>query len=182
MEFIYKINWIDLFISLIIVRSFLVGIKNGFAVEFFKFLGIIVSIFISFQFYLNLADFLRDYLPLKAKLLENISFLVLVAVSYIIVVLLRSFFVMIFKFESTGVIDKILGFIVGFIRGALLASLILAFFILINTDYFHKSINKSLVGLRVLTLSNKTYSFIFEKIIKNILPHEEKKNEIISTL
>ena len=176
MEFFSKINWIDIFIILLIARSFVVGIKRGIAVEVFKFLGTVASIFVSLQYYIKLAGILKVYLPLNIELVEDFCFLILAVVSYLAFVLLRNLFLLIFKFETVTVIEKILGFIIGFFRGVLFSSLILVFFVLINNSYLYKSINKSLMGNNILAVSGETYNFVFEKIAKNILPQQEKNN------
>lgn len=175
MEFFLKINWVDIFIALIVLRCFVVGVRRGFVVEIFKCLGTVAAIFTSFQYYLKLADLLKGYLPVKPHIVENISFVILAITSYLVFVLLRSLFLLIFKFEATSVIEKIVGFIFGFLRGILLTSLMLVFFVMLNNTYISKSIDKSRIGNNVLVVAHRAYSFISINIFKNILTKEEVK-------
>lgn len=166
MEFFTKINWIDIFIFIVIVRSIYIGINHGFVIEIFKLLGLASAIFCSLHFYVKLALFLKEYTPLSNHALEIFSFISLIVVGNFIFIIIRKIFLLIFKQEVTNIFSKFLGCGIAFLRGILLSGLVINLFILVNTEYLVKSVNKSYSGISTSNTSNKVYDFINKLLIK----------------
>ena len=57
MDFLQKINWLDIVSLAICVRAVFIGVKKGFVVEFFKSLGILFSVFITLHYFSDVTVF-----------------------------------------------------------------------------------------------------------------------------
>ena len=98
---IKSINWIDAALVFLFIRIVFVGVKNGFISEFFKSLGVVVAVFISFHYY----SFLSAWVAKKTNISWGYWDLVVFAGLWLFVSfffkLVREGILILFKMETT---------------------------------------------------------------------------------
>ena len=71
---IKSINWIDVGLAVLLIRMIFVGVKNGFVSEFFKFLGVVVAVFVSLHYYSFLAAWVAEKTNLSCDYWDLVMF------------------------------------------------------------------------------------------------------------
>lgn len=177
-EGIKDTNWIDIFVVIILLRSTYIGIKKGFAVELLKICALVANIFISFHYYVRFAEALRARISIPEDFLEFISFVFLLGILSFVFKFIRFGFFYFLKVETSNFLNKTVGFILGFLRGIMWASIFLFVFFLSGQSYLKGSIIESFSGLRIAKISSGIYRFSFEKIISKFFPQEEFNDKV----
>lgn len=141
-----QINWVDIFVLILLVRGTYIGLRHGFITEIFKIFGIIVALFVSLHYYGNLSRFLATqalFSKLSPSLQQGISFVALILLSLAIFELGHFVIRSLMRVEGSGVLEKTGGGVCGFIRGAVIAGLILFALNLLPVTYLKTSINRN---------------------------------------
>lgn len=170
-----QINWVDVFVLILLIRSTYVGLKRGFLNEIFKIFGVIVTLFVAIHYYANIAQFLTTqafFSKLSLPFNEGLSFICL-SVSVLLIFKLGGIIARFgIHLEANGPLERMGGLVCGFIRGGILAGLVLFALNLFPFDYLKKSINEnSLSGFRVI----KVGPTVHDTIIR-ISPRPSEKN------
>ncbi len=181
-EFLKKINWVDIFVILIFLRTIYIGLKRGLIVEFFKLLGVLVAATISFHFYTRIADFLNSKGPLPLDLADFFSLLVLSSVVILFFKFFRDGFNILIKAEVKPFFDKSAGFILSALRAFALSSLILVIMFFTNIDYLKASVKDSFSQSFLLRLSPRIYSSCFEGLMAKFFPDEQLNTTVFDSL
>ncbi|SDL43833.1 CvpA family protein [Halarsenatibacter silvermanii] len=115
------LSLLDIFISLIILYFLVSGYRNGFISQTATIVGIIVSVYVAFKFYLPLADFAANYFDFSPAVIQFISFsLIFIIINVAVHMLGESLQAALEKFYLEPV-DRAGGFILGAVKGVLLA-------------------------------------------------------------
>jgi len=169
LDFLRQLNWVDLFIAILLIRIGYISIKTGFPIELFKFLGTISSIYFSCHYYLHLSSFFRAHGPLKAEnwqnLLDFTAFLLLVLLGYLIFFILRKIFGLLIKVEAVSLLNCWGALMLGVIRWALFASLLLFLASFFNNSYLRSSMKNSILSPRLIKLTPATYGGLWNSIM-----------------
>lgn len=177
-----QLNWVDYFVIILLIRISYNGIKQGLPTEFFKTLGIIVAIFFSLHFYTGWGKFLNQHSILSSKVADFLAFIALIILINIAFFFIRVVFFRLIKVEAMGFLDKWGGGILGFIRGILVASLIILILNLSTIKYLGKSTKDSLSGGSLSVLAPKIYSLIFDNILIKFSPQAQPNEAIYEVL
>jgi uncharacterized membrane protein required for colicin V production len=157
-------------VLILLIRGSYIGLRNGLINEIFKIFGIIVALFISIRYYSNVAQFLATqafFSKLSAPLNEGLSFTILVLA--IVLIFKLGWFIgqFIIHLEVAGPLERIGGLFCGFIRGGIIASLILFVLNLLPLNYLNKSINEnSWSGSRLIKVGPTVYNTIIKFVVK----------------
>jgi len=161
-----QINWVDVFVLILLIRGAYVGLKHGFLSEILRILGIITALFVSIRYYSNLAQFLTTqvfFSKLSLPVNRVISFVCLLLAVILMFKLGRFIAQSVMQLKVTGPHGKTGGVICGFIRGGIIASLILFTLNLLPSDYLKKSISEnSWSGSRLIKMGSVIYHAIIE--------------------
>lgn len=175
-EIISQLNWVDIFVVILLVRICYIAIRTGLPTEFFKLSGVLFAVYLAMHYYILFAEFAREKTGFKnalAGLLNFSAFLILAVSGYFIFVLLRSFFYRFIKMDATATLNRWGGFIFGALRGFLLSSLILFMFIVSPGNYFKDSVNNSYSGKYLLHIAPSAYSMLWSGILSKFRPAEK---------
>lgn len=179
-----RLNWIDFIVVCILFRVLYVGGKNGFIVELFKLIGIIFTTYVSLHYYVKLSDFIVHRLSkmqVPAELVHFFVFILLVAVSYSIFVLVRRAVCNLVKMEAAPMLSKWGGVFLGVGRGFLTSSLVIIVLLISTMPYLNTSVKKSYSGRYLFNVAVGTYSVIWNGIMSKFMSGE-KFNEAISKI
>ncbi len=177
-ELFQKVNWIDLLVVILLIRSSYVGFTKGFGWEFFRVIAVICAAIGAIYFYENGARLISDYIPVLYPLANQISFTSLYLIILLIIKIITLFIDKIIKLEVFSALDMIGGLVLGAGRGVILLSLLLITLMWTPIPYFEKSIQeRSLTGQTISAAA----PFIYEKIAVMFpaLKYEHRNEELL---
>ncbi|MCX5706293.1 MAG: CvpA family protein [Candidatus Omnitrophica bacterium] len=184
-DILKQFKWLDIFILILVVRVCYVSIKTGFPVEIFKFLGTLSAIYASLHYYTLTSDFIRQRLPLEAKMplefLDFVMFLLLAAAAYFIFFLLRTTFYRLIKIEAVSTLNKWGGLVLGIARSVLLAGLVIFLLSISSVDYLKNSVKHSYLGVRFFKVAPATYSWLWNSLISKFSSGEKFNKTVLDT-
>lgn len=181
--YVSQFNWIDILIIICSLRMCYVGLKRGFGIELFKVINLLFCIFISLHFYLALAEFLNNklsVLPLDAA--ATFSYALLLFIITMLLRILREGFFVLVKSETLNSISKLLGLLLGFIRGVLISGLIIFGLLISTVHYFDLSARTSFFGPKTVKLPIKIYESIFYGAVAKIFPEQGFNQEVVKVI
>ncbi len=178
-----QFNWVDVFAVILFFRVVYVALKNGLAIEFFKFLGTLAAIYLSLHYYTHLSDWVRQRLVfakenVPLEFLDFVCFLILAIVGYLVFVLLRSIFNRFIKMEAVPNLNKWAGFLLGLARGYLFLGLVIFSLVISSIPYFKNSVQKSYSGKYLFKVAADTYASLWEGLVSKFMP-QDKFNQTI---
>ena len=159
MEFL-NFNYIDLVIVTLLLITSIIGLNNGFVVEFFNFLIWTFSIILSILFTNNLLilNFFNTNI-----IISMIIFFIFFLLSFVILKLVVYYFIIDYKKTNTNFVNRSFGLIFGFVKGLFLILLSISgmIYLFYTTKDFPSFFRNS-----VFFESIKTYSIkVIEKIV-----------------
>ncbi|MDO8662558.1 MAG: CvpA family protein [Candidatus Omnitrophota bacterium] len=178
-----QINWVDILVLILVVRTCFIAAKCGFPIELFKFLGTLSAIYFSFHYFVILSDYISDWLALGKRLplefLQFIIFVLLAIAGYAAFILLRSILYRFLKMEAVSSLNKWGGLILGIARGTFLASLIIFAMFISSIDYLRNSSKSSYSGKRLFMLAPDTYVWLWNSVVSKFAASEKLNDTII---
>lgn len=170
MEWVSRVNWVDVLFLIIILRNIYVGSQRGFFAELFNILGMGIAILLSIHFYSQIAAFFNKYLYIPLNISNIISFL---AVAFLICLLFQFISAIVKKVVKVEVfpdfnkaINIFGGPIVGFCKGTAVSLFIFLVLLLVPISYVVSSAKDGSLSGQFFARSTKT---LYEKAI-NMIP------------
>ena len=110
---------IDLLFLMIILIMGVFGIKKGFVESFTDFLNLVVGISLALLFYVDLSFFISKYISINATIIIIFSLAIIFLISIIVLRLLTSLLLFLLdgSVSSYTNLNKILGFMLGGLKG-----------------------------------------------------------------
>ena len=144
------------------------GLKRGFLDEIGRILGLIFSVIVSFNNYLNLTEIISKWISLNQKGMLVISYLIIFIISIQFFRLIFKILQFLFISKSTKMINKLLGALLGFFKGIIFISIFAWFFELIPNHKISKIIlSESKITSQLVSVRNTASEiFYFDKTIK----------------
>ena len=175
------LNWVDIFLCLILGRAVYIGLRSGFVIEFFKLLGTFFAVFIALHYFSGVSSFLqgRIHLPASAADFASLGFLwgiVVLAFKFI-----REGILLLLKVEAHSALNSAGGLISSVVRGLLICSLAVLFLRASGIEYFTKNIANSFGAERVAGIAPKVYESTCTGFVEKFFP-TEKFNKSVSSL
>src|SRR6476469_3786930 len=110
-------NWVDLFLGLVILIAIIIGWRKGFILESLDLLTWVSSLVLAYMFYGNLASWLDRFFDLNVWL-QPVSFIITAIVARILVGLIVRLLVRLIPDSlNDNFLNRILGIIPGAISG-----------------------------------------------------------------
>ncbi len=183
LELIKKLNWVDLFVIIAFVRIGYISFKTGFTIEFFKLLGVFAAVYVSLHYYTLVSDIAFrgtgavDKMPLEFT--DLISLVLLVVLTYLIFVFIRSIFYRFIKMEAAPNLQKWGGLVLGMLRAFLFSSLIVFMLLISSFEYCKNSVKDSYCGASILKIAPSTYSWLWNSVSSKFMNSEKFNNAAI---
>ena len=170
---IKSINWIDIALVVLFVRTIFVGVKNGFISEFFKSIGLIIAVFVSLHYY----SFLAAWVAKKTNITWGYWDLATFAALWFTVMFFFKFVIdgifILFKAETTHQgFDKYGSGIVAVGRGILLCSLTIFLVLLMHSSPLTRMTLHSYSYKIAGRAAVNTYSFLYSHLIDKLFVSE----------
>ena len=116
-------NWLDILIAIIVTLPTYFGFRKGFLRKLLGIAGIILGFILAVKFYPTVASLLSGIIKENPAFVNVLSFLIIIGILYGAAIWLARFIAN--MNSGTSLVDKILGTIVGFIQGLIVASVLL---------------------------------------------------------
>ena len=156
-------NWIDGVLISLLLTSVIVGARKGLIRELMAFLVFFVAIIISVNYLDRFAVWVYDKSGFTPLLSAFISFILLLAISYIAFKVVGLAFYKIADIKSSGKTDQMGGALVGFLRGwVAIGFLTVLVFMLPMPNAFYSSFENSFLGPSVA----KTIPLLYDSTAK----------------
>ncbi|MBM3249475.1 MAG: CvpA family protein [Candidatus Omnitrophica bacterium] len=169
-DFFRHINWLDIFVVILLFRVCYISTKSRILVEILKFASTVCAIYLSLHYYAAFADFLHGATNFPSESLYFISFCFLAALGYMLIVGLRLLILRFAKDHELTGLDRWGSPVVGAFRAFLLAGLLIFALGLWNVPYLKESIKSSFSGRGLFNVAPNTYSFIWNHAASKIFP------------
>ena len=162
MEILTKINWVDVLVLILVLRTSYVSLQDGLSHEILPLVGSVCMLVFSLHYYLKIAAFFyNNGLNLSLELLRLASFILVAICIGILFRFIKVLIDKIIKVTWHPVIERFGGLLAGLMRGAILTSTVLIIIVLIPLSYLQWSVrDKSLTGIYFLRIG----PVIYEKV------------------
>ncbi len=117
------LNWLDIIIVLLVTLPTFFGFRKGFLRKLLGIAGIILGFVLAVKFYEPVAGLLSGVIKENPVFVNVLAFLVIIGIVYGASIWLARFIAN--MNSGTSLIDKILGTVIGFLQGLLVASVLL---------------------------------------------------------
>jgi len=170
---IKSINWIDVALLILLVRIIFAGVQNGFISEFFKSLGIVVTVFVSLHYYSFLAALIVQKTHLHWPYWDLAVFAVLWVLVTLFFRLMRLGLIYLFKVETNHEgFNKYAAGVVAVGRGILVSSLTLFLILLMHHGFLTRMAMRSYSFKITGHAAVGTYTFLYNHLIDKLCPGE----------
>jgi len=170
---IKSINWIDLGLAVLLIRMIFVGVKNGFVSEFFKFLGVVVAVFVSLHYYSFLAAWVAEKTNLSCDYWDLVMFAGLWVAVTLFFKLLGDGILLLFKVETTHKgFDKYAAGIMAVVHGILVCSLTIFLILLAHNGPVTRMTLSSYSYKIAGRAGVNTYSFLYNNLVDKLFAGE----------
>ncbi len=183
MESFKQFNWVDIFVLILVFRVCYIALKTGFSAELFKFLGILVALYLAMHYYPAISGGILKHIPaqnLFARFVNVLVFISLAILGYLVFAVLRNLSNLLFKTEAVSLLNKWGGLFLGMARAVLLTGLIIFIFAMSGINYLTQSVKSSYTAKRIISVAPNTYIWIWENITSKFFTAEKCNQEIIS--
>ena len=158
-------NTIDIIIGIILIFGTVNGFMKGLFVEVTTLVGLVLGVYGALHFSYFLGDFLKDSVSWDESMIQVVSFAGTFLIILIALVLLGKAMTKIAETIALGFFNKIVGAIFGFLKYALILSIVLIVYDEINTSL--RFVEKGKVKESVLYEPIKNFApAIFPNLVK----------------
>lgn len=182
-EILSQLNWVDFLIVIIMIRIVYVSAKTGFVIEFFKLLGIIFAIYLSFHYYIITADILKqhvsnieNYIPLE--FFDSLVFILVLGLGYAAFAVIRGILCYLIKMEAVPMLSRWGAVILSVARGILFSSVIIFILAISTIKYLDNSAKESYAGKRLFNAAVGTYGFIWNNFLSKFMSSENYNEQV----
>lgn len=182
-QFFRSINWVDVALAVLFVRTVFVSVKSGFVAESFRFFGTLTALFVSLHWYSFLAQFLVKKTKMSAGSLDLIVFITLWLVIVLIFMLLYRGVLLLFKIEANHqVIDRYAAGFMGATRGVFLTSLTIFALLLCRQPFVQNQTFKSFGYALTAKAAPNTYYLGYHALIGKIFAGQQFNEEVFAVI
>lgn len=182
-HFIKSINWIDVALAFLFIRMIFIGVKNGFVAEFFKALGVVFAVFISFHYYSFLAAWVAQKIHCPWDYWGLLIFAALWLIVAVFFKFLRDGILVLFKIETNHQgFDKYAAGVVAVGRGILVCSLTIFLILLAHNSRLTAMTAHSFSYKIVGRAGVNTYSFLYKHLVDKLFEGEHYNASALEVL
>lgn len=159
MEILQKINWVDILVLIVVLRTGYVALQDGLSHEILPLIGSLFMIICALHYYQRVSKFIYDIgFILPIEILYPVAFLVLAVLIGLLFRLVKAIIDKLIKVTWHPLVERFGGLIAGLARGAVLVSMILILLTLLPLPYLQWSVrDRSLTGIYFLRIGPELY-------------------------
>ena len=154
------ILFFDLFSTTFLLFLGLGGFKRGFVMEIGRIFALVFTLWLSITYYVDLAEILQQELDVNPYFILFVSFSIIFIITLIVTRIIVVLIDQIIGFKKNRLLNQLLGFVVGVMKGLILITLILwAFELLPIQQWTNTLYQESRVANIVKTIRDKNIEF-----------------------
>ena len=159
MEILAKINWVDILVLILILRTTYVSLQDGLSHEILPLVGSVCMLLVSLYYYNKIALFFQNNgLNLPIDVLNLAGFILSAICVGLLFRLIKAVIDKIIKVSWHPLIEKFGGLLAGVVRGVILACIIITIIALIPLPYLQRSVrDRSMTGNYFLRIGPAIY-------------------------
>ncbi len=181
--FLKSINWVDVALAALFVRVIFISVKNGFVVEFSKFLGVIFALFLSLHYFSALAAWAAEKTNLPLVSWRFLIFVAIWALTALLFKFIGEGIMILFKVQTTHEgFDKYAAGLLGAGRAIFLASLTIFALLLVPHEYTRHQAGSSWGYKIAAKAAPNTYAFIFHNLVGKLFEREKFNNDSFAVI
>ncbi len=175
LSYLKQLNWVDVFVVIVFIRTSYVAAKTGFPCEIFKLFGTLSATYLACHYYTGMGAFLNRHLAGFAgadaalDLFSFLSFCILAWSGYFLFVMIRKGLLSLLKIEATSLLNRWGAFAVSVCRCSLLVSLLFFTATLSNISYFRRSLSNSFTRPALFKPVPRTYQFLWNSLLSHFM-------------
>lgn len=162
-QFLSKINWIDVVVLIVLIRTAYVGWRRGLASEVLGLAGTFIVFFLSLTYYDELAGILADRTPIPYSVAKFICLLFLLIILIIVIRIVCRYLEKVGKLVIMPVLDRYGGLAFGICRGLIIGSLFVLVLKVLPISYIRESIEERSFSARYMERTGATVYGIFKR-------------------
>jgi len=156
---------LDIILCCILGYGVFNGVRKGLFVELASLVSLLLGIYIAIKFSGVVGGFFDGHLPEDPKTAAVVSFIITFIAVVVAITLLAKFMTKIADFSGLGLVNRIMGAVLGLLRTILILSVLLTFFVKINHNNFiaeKKTLDESMFFYPILKVSNIIFPVLEE--------------------
>jgi uncharacterized membrane protein required for colicin V production len=159
-QILSQINWVDVFVVILMFRMSYVAFMDGLSHEIFPLIGSIAVLVLSLHYYKTLGDTISAGMGgIPPEITNLLGFVIIVVISGFAVKFLKIVIDKIVKVQWHPVIEKFGGLFAGMVKAYVITAVILTMMALIPLSYIRWSVqDRSLTGKYFLMAGPQAYS------------------------
>jgi len=160
-------NWFDIFIAIILLRTSYIGFKNGLSTEIYKVTSLGISSLTAFYFYKKLVLFINQWSVafVDDSVINIISFLFILLICMLLFKFIFAFIQKAMQLSFAKNFNSILGMIFGICRGAVILCMIFMLFSWSAIDYIKVSIREKSFSGQYIIIANSHLKGLLVKFL-----------------
>ncbi len=167
------LGWVDLLFVIIIVRVYTDAKKSGMFVEFFKLIGLFISICVTMHYYSSLGEFFNKRFFIPQEISDFFAFCLMSFGIYCLFVVVADSWFDILNFKLKAKLDRYLGLFFSYIRMYWLGGMAVFLVLLTGNIFIVKNTKNSLSFALCAQGPVATYKFVHHQFISSIFFAEE---------
>ena len=140
--FLSKLNWVDIALLTLFIRTSYIGIRKGLFLEIVKSGGLFIGLSLSVTQYTRINNEISQRVNLDQTLSQGVAFFGILVITYVGVRLVGFGLQKLLRIETHGFWDRFWGTWAGLARGIVVASCLLTGSLLLGSGYLAESIQK----------------------------------------
>lgn len=128
-------NTLDIFILILFVPGIVRGLSKGFVEQTLSLLGIILSVYMAYHYHGSVYTCLSAHFEISQTVLHIVGFAIVLAGVLIVILLLANLITAVVEKASLGWLNRSLGVVLSIIVTALVLSIIILLFNMVNVKF-----------------------------------------------
>ncbi len=164
---------LDIILLICFIPAVVRGIQKGFVEQLVAIAAILLGAWLAFRFSSPLSEWASAYVGLEPKVLQVVSFIVIVFVAVLLLTLLGKLVTGTLKAVSLGWINRLLGVVFALLKAALLIGLFIFLFHTLNEKWNlinPETLSGSVVYNALLTAAENVFPYLKEFLTGGTAP------------
>ncbi|MFC1535851.1 CvpA family protein [Candidatus Neomarinimicrobiota bacterium] len=154
------ISFFDVFAVTFLLFLGINGFKRGFIIEIGRIIGLILTLWLSITYCVDFAEILQQELSIHPYFILFVSFSIIFIFTLIITRIIIDLIYQIIGLRNTGLLNQVLGFLVGSVKGTIPIILILSIFELLPIQNWTDTLYKeSRIARTAKTIRDKNIEY-----------------------
>ncbi len=174
-----NVNLVDFLVLFVFFRGFYVGLKSGVVAELFRLVSVLCSTFLIVHYYLPLAQFLLEKLFISEKICEFIAFTMTTGVVFLLFLLIREGWLIIFKVNVQSPPVRWGGAVLSLATSYFVGGLLFLALVLLNNNFWNQDLGSSFSRGVLNKTSVQVYQVGYTAFVKPFFPKEPMNPKVL---